>query len=719
MKRRTMLSSLGAFLAACTVKNKGRTASATKAVGWNHWTPLQSPLAGQATFDVADELQVPEGFRYRVVARWGDTFGPQGRTIRVGSNCDFTGLVPMADKPGDYYLIINHETVSTRAWLVGASEFLGYQPPEIHIHGKERTCQIGDQSFSSLEVALSDMNAAVRASVVELAHQIIDDHGVSILHVREDKDGIHVVPDSPRHKRISPVSTRFSAPIAPRPSAFTGPVASLLTEPIRGTICNCSGGVTPWGTFLTCEENIDEQVQEEVQLDGSMDAQEPHIRFYWNASEQAAKLPTHIYGLGSCLEKPLDGRTFGWVTEINPDTGQLTKHSCLGRFRHENAGLRVVAGRPLEVFMGDDRRGGHVWRYQSRQSVTDPASPSNSELLADGTLYVAQLNVNQSGKWIPLRPETPLVKPQPEITAKGLMWVPSIKKGRVSVGAGAEMTSDAWCAEVAQHAGKPFEDCTLGDLVTAPKKQAQAIILMDAFAFANAAGGTPSARPEDVEVAPDGSVFAAFTNADGSSEGSPSALIFPEAVDAVSSRYGCIMRLKSEGPVFTWQKFVLASHAKHGFACADNLAFDADGDLWFTTDVSTGKLNQNVVKTKSKPGDGSFQGVFGNNCFFRVKRSGPDAGRPQLFAMAPCEAELTGPTFSPSGDSLILSVQHPGELHGPYQGSKARRSFEFETDDGWLTQTRHIPLGSNFPSSNVGQVPRAVVVCITPSKDVS
>jgi secreted PhoX family phosphatase len=176
---------------------------------------------------------------------------------------------------------------------------------------------------------------------------------------------------------------------------------------------------------------------------------------------------------------------------------------------------------------------------------------------------------------------------------------------------------------------------------------------------------------------------------------------------------------------FGWGKFVSSGEAHEGgggFACADNLMFDAEGNMWMVCDITTPSHNLPVSREdadKSNPGSKAFAGIFGNNAMFMIPTGGKDAGRPFCFAIGPMECELTGPTFSEDGKSLILAVQHPGELYGT-RGHWASslpttviREMKIAGRDGKVfRQVRRVPLGSNFPSGKRGEVPRSCVVCI-------
>lgn len=167
------------------------------------------------------------------------------------------------------------------------------------------------------------------------------------------------------------------------PCLVDGPATPLMRRAlVEGTFDNCAGGMTPWGTALSCEENIQARVPEEVDTRGR-------------------------YRRGGMFDLP--GGHYGWVVEVDPfdPTSVPVKHTALGRFRHEGVGLRVAAGQPLAGYMGDDRSGGHVWKFVSA-GLYQPERPESRALLSEGTLYVARFNEDGTGEWRPILMDTPL-----------------------------------------------------------------------------------------------------------------------------------------------------------------------------------------------------------------------------------------------------------------------------------------------------------------------
>jgi secreted PhoX family phosphatase len=411
--------------------------------------------------------------------------------------------------------------------------------------------------------------------------------------------------------------------------------------------------------------------------------------------------------------------------------------------------------------MGDDRRSGHVWKFVSDSVVTDPTDPNNRRLLEKGTLYAAKFNPDFTGRWIPLAPHTPLARPDPRHCPDGFLNLPRRPAGgHVAVGYGEkrELPVYAWIKTIEQFTTKPYAQCTLKDLVRpalapspgTPREgrgegsslstqdsalRTQSLLLLDAYAMATAAGATPTARPEDIEVHPvDRTVYISFTDSTGSpTDGSPDSRIFPDSRKKNSRQYGAIYRIVEDADdpaaaTFAWGKFVASGEAADGgggFACADNLVFDPAANLWMVCDITTPAHNFPVNNRDPKdpratpPGHKNFPGVFGNNAMFVIPTTGPLAGVPHCFGIGPMECELTGPTFADDGHTLFLSVQHPGELHGTRnhksvkQPPEETRSLHLAARDGTIfEQQRKVPLGSNFPTKTPGTPPLPCVVVI-------
>jgi secreted PhoX family phosphatase len=431
------------------------------------------------------------------------------------------------------------------------------------------------------DASLYDQTFAKLRGRIPTVHDYKADLGVSVVRVRRDGASGAWVPvlRDPLNRRIS----------AKTPCGLDGPAAALLGGgPVEGTFDNCAGHVTPWGTALSCEENFDLRCPAMVDANGN-------------------------FTTGGLFDVP--GGHYGWVVEVDPFDPRSTpiKHTALGRFRHENVALRVEAGQPAVAYMGDDRLGGHVWKFVSDELYRPGDRESCRRLLSSGRLYAARFRGDGKGEWRLLDVSTPL---DPNRDVKDLKpFVP-------------------------RHARK------LGDCYAS-----QAAVLLDAYQAANAIGASPSGRPEDLELHPtDGSLFIAFTAAPGRS-------------GPWQNTYGEVWRLEEEEPAprsrrFRWSRFATGGPPDPGragrvFAQPDNLLFDPRGHLWFTTDIASDAIN---VRDDYK--------VFKNSGLFFAAASGPGKGSILQFASMPCETEGTGPAWSPDQQALFLSLQHPGERWG-------------------------------------------------------
>jgi secreted PhoX family phosphatase len=201
----------------------------------------------------------------------------------------------------------------------------------------------------------------------------------------------------------------------------TGPAATQvfnlssdgLGNRIIGTAYNCSSATTPWGTIMSAEENFQGStsggnpafigVQENVLPNGT----------------QMGYIANTVLSTGAVVaggnEFGLVGEKYGWLVEIDPDDANFRprKHTALGRFRHENITLRVEKAKPLVAYLGDDRRGGHTYKYVSKELAAHRRSKTNSRLLEEGTLYVARYNPDGSGRWLPLMLTSPPIRCDP------------------------------------------------------------------------------------------------------------------------------------------------------------------------------------------------------------------------------------------------------------------------------------------------------------------
>lgn len=732
------------------------------------------------SYTVLDDVVVaPEYDRY-VIVRWGDRVFPNPEDY-FGYNCDYTGYIPndgsldrysyASPNSKDGYLWVNHEynsyPISGRAPETDAALAAFPESGPLVIPGFPKAAEVP----SPLGTGPAS-KAGLNPKETELFGEFHYNMGGSIVRIRKGNDDrFRVVRDS-KNRRIHGLSglginsertDAYKTVTSWGPKSYqqgdqnyligTGPAATQvfnlsvdgLGNRIIGTAFNCSGGTTPWGTILSAEENF-----------------QAGVPFYVGVTEGVKPDGTQTgYGAGTTGERfGLVGEKYGWMVEVDvkDPSFRARKHSWLGRFRHENIALRVEPGKKLVGYMGDDRRGGHTWKFVSAGTVTSPTSKENSALFERGILYVAKFNPNGTGEWIPLllstdtNPIPPSVLTSVEFAESGLRtrngatFLPRRNgiAGQTVDGGFFSVTTVNEATALPGYQGKK-----LSDFYTS-----QGAILSDAFPAANLVGGTPTARPEDLEVNPRNprEVFIAYTDGAPGSDGYPDSRIFvvskyTRAVnDAQPS--GELFKIiedsaDSTGLTFRWERLAKGGEAGaeigDGFANVDNLAFDPDGNIWGVTDMSTGAHNGFTTGANPQPlsidhtvrgnvaenigsnlnvQTSNLIGVFGNNFLFAIPLNGAHAGAIVPVAYGPPRCEMTGPTFI--GSTLIIAVQHPGEESRFDQVVNLNRNIEMLDLDGSLfVQNRTIPSGSNWPSNIEGKrngPPRPSVIGIRPKQ---
>jgi uncharacterized protein len=680
------------FMGAAMASGRSKTITTAHSKSLPRFTPLQGPLphptiatsiATQiqqlAQYSVQDDLVLPAGYRYQIIGSWGDSIG----NSRFGYNNDYLSFVETAPNQG--YLVINFEYISGKPWIETYAQVIG-QPLPIEAIVTET------QGKAINAYALPASNP-LKQQIAQVCREALIDQGVGIISIQRNTKDEWERTNSAADRRITGVSGLTDGHYL----NCTGPASAIfrkrsgqgyidgLGEKIIGTFANCAGGTTPWGTILTAEENYQSQVSDPVHPDGTAFAPEA------NPSRITS---TSVTGQGNVFG--LAGNKYGWIVEIDPANPQDygTKHTWLGRYHHEAVGIRVTAGKPIAAYSGCDRKGGHIYKFVSHGSVQDPTAKTNSQLFTAGMLYVAQLNPDGTGRWIPLKPDTPVAPVPPSHNIGNQLQLPQRPQGGMQL-----IKSD----REAQTFAQTYK--TLGDLYSGSELEKQGAILIDAHSAANACGGTCTARPEDTEVAPDGSLYIAFTSGSADEQGdSPDRRIFQGPKGETPYFHGFIMHLTETGNepaalTFNWKMFALGGDPAQGgagFANPDNLLIDRASNLWVVTDM------------------GAPKGYFGNDGIWFMPTEGRDRGKAYLFAIGPMECELTGPFMSHDQQTLFLSVQHPGERNSMRKNNTSETvEFKIKTVNGQqFTQQRQIPIGSNFPSNQPNQPPKPTVVAI-------
>ncbi len=537
--------------------------------------PPRKSLLGFAAVPAssADSVVLPKGYRYKVLYAWGDPVseGPAYKPAadhsaaeqaqQAGMHHDGMQFFAFADSKDDSHglLCINHEY---------ADDGL------LHSDGMA--------DWSAQKVA--KCQAA---------------HGVSIIEVKRERGEWNVVRPSKYARRIT----------ATTPMRLTGPAAGsdyLKTEAdpsgtrVNGTLNNCACGRTPWGTYLTCEENFNFYF-----VDPSGSNLPDRRRYGINA--QGLGYRWHEFDARFDMVKhPNEVNRFGWVVEIDPFDPASTpvKRTALGRVKHEGATMRLTADGRVAFYMGDDERFDYLYKFVTRDKY-DPAKPqANKDLLDHGTLYVARFRANGAGEWL-------------ELTHG--------KNG---------LTRE-----------NEFLD--------------QADVRVRTRQAADQAGATKMDRPEWIAVHPgNGKVFVSLTNNLLRSGGDVNA-----ANPRAKNSFGHIVYWQeadndAAALTFEWDVFVLCGDpaldddTRKGnikgdlFACPDGLAFDQRGVLWIATDMFVAEMNKGEFKN------------FGNN---QLLAADTETGEIRRFLTGPPGCEITGPLMMGDGKALLVNIQHPGE----------------------------------------------------------
>jgi hypothetical protein len=559
----------------------------------------------------ADQVEVPAGFRADVLIRYGDQFtDAAGKELTFGYNNDYLAFFPIEGSSDEGILFVNHE-------YPGPFFMNGYKPTGVEQPG-------GSASHNKSTADIREERKSV---------------GNSFLHIARGTDGIWgIVEGSEFNRRIY-----GDSPIIP----MTGPLAKPTSEggvgtTSNGSLANCSGGITPWGTALSCEENYDGYG---IAL-GSQDF------FYgWD----------NVDGLRYDQNA---NKTYGWVVEHDPydpeDVGR--KHTALGRFRHENTAFRVVPDKPFVLYMGDDANNEGVYKFVSDREFdpaeTDAARANNMQILSEGTLYIAEWTRNDN---------TTLGAGRTVYTSEGgprAATSPSEGRGRWILVEDADLEDTRAKLRARYASGQNVERYTPAPGDKHDPSRANTGDTIPITAANDYPARFATNRPEDVEVDDAGTVYIALTNNRGGSDNSSRG-----SQPAANDRHGLIRRLVEDSAdpmalTFAWTDWSVggprntADPGEQGFSSPDNLVFDTHDNVWVVTDISSDALKGSLAPVTAYD-------YHRNNAVFMIPRTGANQGIAFRFANMPVEAEGTGPYFTPDEQTLFVNVQHPGEESEP------------------------------------------------------
>jgi secreted PhoX family phosphatase len=539
----------------------------------------------EVTAGVDADHHVAEGYDADVLLRWGDplfadapAFDPTAQTAdkqrrQFGYNNDYIGFIPLEDSSEHGLLVVNHEYTNSHLMFPGI----------VTIVEKEGKKVI---ETAPLTKDLVDVEMAA--------------HGGTIVEIRKVDGKWQVVTDSPYNRRLTAdTEMEVTGPAAGHDRLKTSADASGTK--VLGTINNCAGGVTPWGTYVTAEENF------HGYFSGELPADHPEAKNYerYGVPEGSYEW-ANFYDRFDVSKEPKEPNRFGWIVETDPlDANSVPKkRTALGRFKHEGAESIVASDGRVVFYLGDDERFDYAYKFVTSGTFTPDDRAANMSLLDSGTLYVAKFSEDGTLNWMPL------VHGEGPLTAEN-----------------------------------GFES--------------QADVLIEARLAADLLGATKMDRPEDIQPnATNGKVYLMLTN-NTRREAEQIDAANPRAKNA----FGHIIEITEAGGDFaatsgTWEillkcgdpsvadvgaTFSTATTANGWFGMPDNCAIDADGRLWVATDGQGPKAT------------GRTDGVWA------VDTEGEARATSKLFYRVPVGAELCGPLLTPDMMTMFVAVQHPAD----------------------------------------------------------
>ena len=540
-----------------------------------------TPIAAQTDGTV----HVPEGYSWKTLVRWGDPLFSDAETA----------FDPNAGVPVAFADRVMGENTD------GMELF--------NVDGREILVVNSEYTNNAINLPHTDGRPASLDDVRILQHL----QGVSVMELAEGETGWSVVIDSPYNRRIHHNT----------PMTFSGPAAGhdLLktkADPTGtqslGTFNNCGSGRTPWGTYLTCEENFNGYFGAASEVSADKTVMDGFARYGVSTKVDPGRYNYHGFDARfDIATNPTEPHRAGYIVEIDPARPDLApvKHTALGRFKHENAACAIAADGRVAVYMGDDERGEFMYRWLSRDAYVP--GQDTSTLLSEGTLSVAVFKDDMSGHWVPLTPAT---------TGMDAAHIAVFTRMAASRVGATTMDRPEW---IAVHPNASEAYCCLTN-------NARRGVLNDNGTVRTNAGGDP--------MSPNG----------------------PNPREA--NNYGQIVRWRPAGgdhgaDGFVWDLYVMAGNpAVHGagakagsanindgnlFNSPDGMVIDTTGLIWIQTD-----------------GDDSNEGDYagmGNN---QMLAGDPVTGRIERFLTGPNGSEVTGLCWSSDRRTMFVGIQHPG-----------------------------------------------------------
>ncbi len=516
-----------------------------------------------------DTVVVPDGYTAKILISWGD---------------------PISDGPAFKSDASNSAADQLQQWGMH-NDGLVYFP----IDGSRHGLIVQNHEYTDDVLLFPDGMANWNAEKTAKSQNA---HGVSVIEIKQNADGKGwtVVRPSRFARRITAQTPmKIAGPAAGHDSLKTS--ADSTGTRVLGTINNCAMGVTPWGTYLACEENFNgyfrktgDRTDSEVRYGIT-----PTAGYLWHTTDKRF----------DANAEPNEANRFGWIVEIDPFAPKSipVKHTSLGRFKHEGAKVQEARDGRVVVFSGDDERFEYIYRYvsrlpwrQARQRGIDP--------LDDGTLYVAKFTADGKGEWLELSPSSPSLK---EWTLADILV--NTRKAADLAGA-TKMDRPEWI--------DTFPDSLTG-IVTLTNNSRRGV---------DSDPGTDAANPRSPNTY--GHIVRWFHRKDWTED------------------------------TFEWDFFALCGdpqNSAHGatingdkYGSPDGIYVAPSGRLWIQTDVSASAINP------EKRG-GAYQG-FGNN---QMLCADPVTRETRRFLTGPNVCEVTGVMVTPDEKTMFVGIQHPGE----------------------------------------------------------
>ena len=538
-----------------------------------------------------DTVTLPEQYTWNIVSKWGD---PMWSDVEEFDQTSCGSHESQLKSVGD-----NNDGM------------------ELFVTSDNKTLLAVNNEYTNHKIIFSNRKSLLPENKEDILKGMYA-HGISIFEIENSNNQWNLVKDSKYNRRINPFTKM----------EITGPAKghSLMKTKedkdgiyAKGTWNNCGSGRTPWGTYLTCEENFNNYFSSSDQNFKSTNELNRYgirtreIGLNWAKADSR-------FDLSKEVNEP---NKVGYVVEIDPLNPNSTpkKHTALGRFKHENAELVISKDGKIIVYMGDDERGEYLYKYVSNKSINEVKDKST--LLSDGNLFVAKFNDNFTGEWLLLDTQTTGLSSKAEISI--FTRLAASKVGATT------MDRPEWIA-------------------SNPKKNEVCCCLTN-----NKNRGIKTNKGGDkVDV--------------------------DKVNPRKNNKYGQIVRWSPQdnnhsSVYFEWDLFVVAGNPyvhddnnkgsknineDNMFNSPDGLKFDKYGRLWIQTDGNYSN-------------SGDFKGM-GNN---QMLIADTNTGKIKRFMVGPKECEVTGLTFAPDYKTVFLGIQHPGERLGsnfPDKGNNKPRS---------------------------------------------